>query len=98
MATFRTVGVEIGTSGIRAIELSIGAQYPALITYGQMPLPPKAVVDGEIVNRAAVVDQLKYLWSESDFSTKRVTVGVAGLRALIRELEVANVPEKELDT
>ncbi len=97
MATFRTVGVEIGTSGIRAIELSIGAQYPALITYGQMPLPPKAVVDGEIVNRAAVVDQLKYLWSESDFSTKRVTVGVAGLRALIRELEVANVPEKELD-
>ncbi len=97
MATFRTVGVEIGTSGIRAIELSIGAQYPALITYGQMPLPPKAVVDGEIVNRAAVVDQLKYLWSESDFSTKRVTVGVAGLRALIRELEVANVPDKELE-
>ncbi len=97
MASFRTVGVEIGTSGIRAIELSIGAQYPALITYGQMPLPPKAVVDGEIVNRTAVVEQLKYLWSESDFSTKRVTVGVAGLRAIIRDIEIGNVPEKELE-
>jgi type IV pilus assembly protein PilM len=97
MASFRTVGVEIGTSGIRAIELSIGAQYPALITYGQMPLPPKAVVDGEIVNRTAVVEQLKYLWSESDFSTKRVTVGVAGLRAIIRDIEIGNVPDKELE-
>ncbi len=94
---FRTVGVEIGTSGVRAVELALGTGTPALINYGEVPLPPGAVLEGEIADRNVVTDRLKRLWGEADFSSNRVSVGVSGLRAIIREIQIAQVSDKELD-
>ncbi|NNN20927.1 MAG: type IV pilus assembly protein PilM [Acidimicrobiales bacterium] len=94
---FRTVGVEIGTSGVRAVELALGTGTPALVNYGEVPLPPGAVLEGEIADRNIVTDRLKRLWGEADFSSNRVSVGVSGLRAIIREIQIAQVSDKELD-
>ncbi len=97
MATFRSVGLEIGTSAVRAAELSIGSVKPSLVAYGEVPLPPKAMVDGEIADKSLISDRLRQLWTEGGFSQNRVNVGVAGLRAIIRDLLVPMVPDKELD-
>ena len=42
------VGLDIGTSAVRAAELDVGPARPVLLTYGQVGLPPGAIVDGEI--------------------------------------------------
>lgn len=94
----RTVGLDIGTSAIRAVELTVdGGAPPILEAYGQVGLPPGTIVDGEIRDRAQVVAALERLWREGGFSERHVRVGVAGLRAITREVDMPPLPPDELD-
>lgn len=94
----RTVGLDIGTSAIRAVELTMddGAR-PVLEAYGQVGLPPGTIVDGEVRDRAQVVTALERLWREGGFSERHVRLGVAGLRAITREVDMPPLPPDELD-
>jgi len=93
----RIVGLDIGTSAVRAVELTIGEGRPVLEAYGQVGLPPGSVVDGEVRDRSQVVAALQRLWREGGFSSRRVLLGVAGLRAITREIDMPPVPPSELD-
>ena len=53
------VGLDIGTSAVRAAELDTGPSRPVLVTYGQVGLPPGSVVDGEVRDRAAVTEAIR---------------------------------------
>lgn len=92
------VGLDIGTSAVRAAELDVSSGRPALITYGQVGLPPGALVDGEIHDTAAVSEALRRLWANGHFSSSSVIVGIAGLRAITRELDLPFVPDGEVDS
>lgn len=95
----RFVGLDIGTSAIRAAEVTVGeGARPVLESYGQVGLSPGAVVDGEVRNRAEVVAALQRLWREGGFSEKKVILGIAGLRAITRELDMPPLPPEELDS
>ena len=48
------MGLDIGTSGVRAAELSLGKHGATLERFGQVALPPGAVRDGEVVDTDAV--------------------------------------------
>jgi len=93
----RIVGLDIGTSAVRAVELTVGDGRPVLEAYGQVGLPPGCVVDGEVRDNAQVVASLNRLWREGGFSVRRVHLGVAGLRAITREIDMPPVPPSELD-
>lgn len=94
----RIVGLDIGTSAVRAVELdaSEGAR-PMLLAYGQVGLPPGAVVDGEIRDHSRVVQSIQRLWKEGGFGARQVHLGIVGLRAIIREVDMPPIPLAELD-
>jgi type IV pilus assembly protein PilM len=92
------IGLDIGTSAVRAAELDISHHRPVLITYGQVGLPPGSLVDGEIRDGSSVTDAIKKLWENGQFSSKSVIVGIAGLRAITRELDLPFVPDNEVDS
>jgi type IV pilus assembly protein PilM len=95
----RFVGLDIGTSAIRAAEVTVGdGPRPILESYGQVGLQPGTVVDGEIRDRQQVVQALQRLWREGGFVEKHVTLGIAGLRAITRELDMPPLPVEELDS
>ena len=91
------VGLDIGTSAVRAAELDVSPSRPVLHTYGQVGLPPGAVVDGEVRDASAISEALQRLWSNGQFSSKRVVVGIAGLRAITREIDIPHVPDDEVE-
>ncbi|HEY3943499.1 MAG TPA: type IV pilus assembly protein PilM [Acidimicrobiales bacterium] len=94
----RIVGLDIGTSAVRAVELTVGdGSRPVLEAYGQVGLPHGAIVDGEVRDLHGVAQALRRLWQEGGFREKRVHVGVAGLRAITRELDMPVIPPEELD-
>lgn len=94
----RIVGLDIGTSAVRAVELSVDSGHRAVLeAFGQVGLPPGVVVDGGVVDQAHVAAALRRLWKEGGFSERRVYLGVAGTRAITRELELPPVPPDELD-
>jgi type IV pilus assembly protein PilM len=92
------VGLDIGTSAVRAAELDISHSQPVLLTYGQVGLPPGSLVDGEIRDGSSVTEAIKRLWENGQFSGSSVIVGIAGLRAITRELDLPFVPDNEVDS
>jgi type IV pilus assembly protein PilM len=92
------VGLDIGTSAVRAAELDVGGSRPVLLTYGQVGLPPGSIIDGEINDRAAVTEAIGRLWKNGQFSKSSVVVGIAGLRAITREIDLPFVPDNEIDS
>lgn len=93
-----TVGLDIGTSAVRAAELDVSKAKPVLLTYGQVGLPPGSLVEGEIRDSSAVTEAIAKLWKNGQFATSSVIVGIAGLRAITREIDLPFVPDNEVDS
>lgn len=91
----RVVGLDIGTSGVRAAELTLGKS-TTLERFGQVALPPGAVRGGEVVDSAAVAQALKQLWTQAKFSSKKVVVGVANQNVVVRQVDLPWMEEEEL--
>ncbi len=92
------VGLDIGTSAVRAAELDVSHSKPVLHTYGQVGLPPGSLVDGEIRDSSSVTEAITRLWKNGQFSSSSVIVGIAGLRAITREIDLPFVPDNEIDS
>src|SRR5919202_4779569 len=90
------IGLDIGTSVVRAVELSYGRSGTTLERFGQLVLPPGAVLDGQVVDEDVVAASLRKLWQATDLSHKRVVLGVANQRGVVRQLELPWLPKAEL--
>ncbi|MGL4173423.1 MAG: type IV pilus assembly protein PilM [Actinomycetota bacterium] len=90
------IGLDIGTSSVRAAELSFGKRGVTLEKFGQVALAPGVVRDGEIIDPAAVATALKQLWAYTGFGHKNVALGVANQRVIVRQVDLPPLPEKEL--
>jgi type IV pilus assembly protein PilM len=90
------VGLDIGTSGVRAAELNMGKSPASLERFGQVALPPGVVRDGEVVDPGTVSQALKQLWGSAKFSTKRVVLGVANQRVIVRQVDLPWLPPAEM--
>ena len=84
----RAVGLDIGTSGVRAAQLSIGKRGATLERFGQVALPPGAVVAGEVVDPPTVSAAIKQLWSQARFSSKKVFAGVSNGKVIVRQVDL----------
>ncbi|MGH9169674.1 MAG: type IV pilus assembly protein PilM [Acidimicrobiales bacterium] len=94
----RRIGLEVSNSAVRIAEIAFGSGRPKLVNLGQIRLGPRAVIDGAIVDVPAVTAAIQRCVSEWDFSIKDVHLGIAGLRAITRELDMPSVPDSELDS
>jgi type IV pilus assembly protein PilM len=90
------VGLDIGTSGVRAAELSLGKNGATLERFGQVALPAGAVRDGEVVDPDTVAQAIKQLWTTAKFSSKKVVLGVANQRVVVRQVDLPWLPTSEL--
>jgi len=90
------VGLDIGTSGVRAAELLLGKQQATLARFGQVALPPGAVRDGEVVDIDAVASAIRLLWASTKFRTKRVVVGMSNQKVVARQVDLPRLSAQEL--
>ena len=96
MAGRSAIGLDIGTSGVRAAELSFGKGSVTLEKFGQVALPEGAVRDGEVVDPDAVAAAVKQLWAHTKFSSKKVVIGVANQKVIVRQVDLPWMPVDEL--
>jgi type IV pilus assembly protein PilM len=78
------VAIEITEESVRAVELT-GGRKPQVIAYGEVPLPPDAARDSEVVDQGAVALAVRQLWSSARIKSRDVHLGVASRRVLVRE-------------
>ncbi len=102
MAGSRVIGLDIGTSAVRAVELDFGGgarfgkSAPGLVRVGEAPLPVGAVRDGEVVQPETVSQTIRRLWSKAHFESKEVVLGVGNQRVLVRELDLPWMPTAQI--
>ncbi|TAK69554.1 MAG: type IV pilus assembly protein PilM [Actinomycetota bacterium] len=96
MPRHTAIGLDIGTTSVRAAEVSLSRGSVTLERFGQVPLPAGAVHDGEVMDPAAVTAALRSLWSKVRFRSKRVVLGVANQRVVVRQVELPWLAESEL--
>ncbi len=96
MASVTPIGLDIGSSSIRAVEVRRAKDEYTLMNFGQVPLTAGAVQGGVITDPAAVTSALKQLWAACKFTTRKVRLGVTNPQLVVREMSVSNLPAKEM--
>ncbi|HVA74514.1 MAG TPA: type IV pilus assembly protein PilM [Acidimicrobiales bacterium] len=91
-----SIGLDIGSSAVRAAEIGIDKNQRRLCRYAQIGLPSGAVVDGEVVNPGVVTEALRRLWTEGGFSSRKVVLGVSGHRLIVRQADVPALNDEDL--
>ena len=77
-----SIGLDIGSSLVKIVELDFSRSQPALSKLGVVPLPPEAIVDGEVMDRLLVVDAIRECAAQAGVRGGEVVTAVSG-RALI---------------
>ena len=90
------IGLDIGSTAVRAAEVRLGGDVAVLVRAAQVPLPVGAVENGEIVDAGAVGEALRELWRRGGFKSRQVTMGVGNQRVVVREVALPWLPDKEL--
>jgi type IV pilus assembly protein PilM len=90
------VGLDIGTTAVRAAELSVRRGRITLERFGQSALPVGAVVDGEVADPDTVAGTVKRLWRQTRFGSRRVILGVANQRVVVRMVDLPWMEPQEL--
>lgn len=95
MAT-SVIGLDIGTTRVRAVELQHGRSGPVVLRYAEVPIPLGAVRDGEVADPNAVAIALRQLWAHGKFSHRDVVMGVGNQRVMVRSLSLPWMPMTQL--
>jgi len=91
-----SIGLEIGSTAVRAAEITVQGGSVKLLRFGQVSLPPGAVREGEVLIPDAVGEALRRLWTEGGFKGRQVVVGVSSQRIMVRQADVAAMSEQDL--
>lgn len=82
------VGLDIGSSFIRAVQVTYKGSVPVIDKVAALPLDPSIIIDGNIDNPTALTNAIKELWKVGKFSTEYVRLGIGGEKVIHRLAEL----------
>lgn len=93
-----SIGLSIGTSSIKLIELKKSGKVWKLLHFGMVQLPEDAIVNREIVNPVVVAESLKTLLSQIRLKNKSVCTAVSGNSVIIKRMQIDAPNSKEIES
>ena len=90
------VGLDIGSSAVKAVELKpVGKGYK-VIAFGSEPLPPDSIVDGAILDSAAVAGAIRRLLESRKIQARDVAASLSGNAVIVKKITLPTMTEAEL--
>jgi type IV pilus assembly protein PilM len=97
MATQGLIGLDIGSSAVRAVETTLSKTGErAVRKWAQLALPAGVMRAGVAQDPAAITRSIKAMWKETRFSSRRVFLSATSVQVAVREISLPNLPAKEL--
>ena len=90
------VGLDIGSSAVKAVELKGSGKSFKVTAFGIEPVPPDSIVDGAIIDGAAVADAIRRLFESKNIRTKDVAASLAGNAVIVKKITLPKMTEQEL--
>lgn len=91
------VGLDIGSSSIKAVELSKSRNGYQITGFASESLGPDAVVDGAIMDSRAVAEAIKRVLFMGKFKPKGISAGVSGHSVIVKRIVVPGATNAEVD-
>ncbi len=92
----RAVGIDIGTRSIALAELALPKGRATVTNFGGVELDRDVVRDGEILDVDTAAAALEELVGSAKLKTKKVNLGIANQRVVVRQIDLPWLEEKEL--
>ena len=90
------VGLDIGSSSIKAVELRGTKQGYELVSFGVEPLAQDTVVDGAIMDAPLVAAGIGSIFDQQKVKTKGVATSVSGHSVIVKRVALPLMTEEEL--
>jgi len=90
------VGLDIGSSAVKAVELKSAGKGYKVLAIATEPIPPDSIVDGAIIDGAAVSDAIRRLFENKAFKTKEVAASLSGNAVIVKKISLPVMTEAEL--
>ena len=91
------VGLDIGSSAVKAVELKVSGRAYRVAAYGSEPVPADAIVDGAIIDAGAVADAIRRLFDGNKaFKAKDVCASLSGNAVIVKKITLPVMTEAEL--
>jgi type IV pilus assembly protein PilM len=90
------VGLDIGSSAVKAVELKPAGKGFRVVALASEPVPPDSIVDGAIIDGAAVADAIRRLFENKAFKTKEVAASLSGNAVIVKKISLPVMTEAEL--
>ena len=91
------IGLDIGTSSIKLIEIEESKGGYRLKNFGISTLPKDAIVNGSIVNHDAVVGSIQQILSNLKIKTRDVVASISGHPVIIKKITMPLATDEELE-
>lgn len=90
------VGIDIGTSAVKVLQLRESGRGYSLVSWGMAPLPPETIVEGAIMDASQVTAAISQIFVENKIKAKDVVTAVSGNAVIVRKIKVPKMSEEEL--
>jgi type IV pilus assembly protein PilM len=90
------VGLDIGSSAVKAVELKQAGKGYKVTAFGAESVPPDSIVDGAIIDGAAVADAIRRLFDGNKIQTKDVAASLSGNAVIVKKITLPVMTDAEL--
>jgi type IV pilus assembly protein PilM len=91
------VGVDIGSSAVKLVQLRELKGGWQLLNVGILPLPPEAIVDNTLMDSSSIVETVKNLLASLQVKAKEAVCSISGNAVIIRKISLPVMPAEELE-
>jgi type IV pilus assembly protein PilM len=91
------VGLDIGSSAVKAVELRPVGKGFRVAAFGSQPVPPDSIVDGAIIDAGSVADAIRRIFDGNKaFKSKDVCASLSGNAVIVKKITLPVMTESEL--
>jgi type IV pilus assembly protein PilM len=90
------IGLDIGSSSVKAVELKKARDGYELVSYGLEPLAQDTVVDGAIMDAPSVAEKIIAIFDAKKIKIKDVATSVSGHSVIVKPVKMPLMTEEEL--
>jgi type IV pilus assembly protein PilM len=90
------VGLDIGSSAVKAVELKPAGKGYKVVAFGIEPVPPDSIVDGAIIDSGAVSEAIRRVFEQKAFKTKEVAASLSGNAVIVKKINLPVMTAAEL--
>ncbi|HEY3134871.1 MAG TPA: type IV pilus assembly protein PilM [Blastocatellia bacterium] len=91
------VGLDIGSSALKAVELRPARNGFELLHIAHQNLQSDTIVDGHIIDLNHVSDSINRIWNEQNIRTDQVATSLSGHAVIVKKILLPSMSEEELD-